>query len=161
MSSAIKYSDKMSGFLYTLPYHAHQAVGACLCYFVLFLVISPVLSAHLVPDLYLTLPKRTRINWNVRVVSLFQATFICTCSMHVIFADKSRIYTDATDRLMAYSPMAGRVQAFATGYFLWDLVISLRHLHVLGLGSLVHALSALLFTLTGFVSSYIRMTMAY
>jgi hypothetical protein len=48
--------------------------------------------------------------------------------------------------------MAGRVQAFAAGYFLWDLVISLRYLRVLGLGSLVHAVSALLVTAMGFVS---------
>ena len=60
---------------------------------------------------------------------------------------------DAMDRLWAYSPMAGRVQAFAAGYFLWDLLVSLRHLRILGLGSLVHALSALLVTIIGFVSS--------
>lgn len=143
----------MTGLLTTLPYHAHQALGACLCYFALFLVLSPILSARLVPDLYSSLPKRTRINWNVRVTSLVQATFICTCSIHVILADASRIETDAMDRLRAYSPMAGRVQAFAAGYFLWDLLISLRYYHILGLGSLVHALSALLITMTGFVSS--------
>ena len=148
-----KKGDKMSSFLTTMPYHAHQAIGACVCYFALFLVLSPVLSAHLVPSLYSTLPRRTRINWNVRVVSLIQATFICTCSIHVILADDSRIKMDAMDRLRAYSPMAGRVQAFAAGYFLWDLLVSLRHLRILGLGSLVHALSALLVTITGFVSS--------
>ena len=143
----------MSSLLTTLPYHAHQAIGACLCYFALFLVLSPFLSAQLVPSLYSTLPKRTRINWNVRVVSFIQAAFICTSSIHVILADESRIETDAMDRLWAYSPMAGRVQAFAAGYFLWDLLISLQHLRILGLGSLVHAFSALLVTMTGFVSS--------
>ena len=81
--------------------------------------------------------------------------------MYVILADESRIETDATDRLLAYSPMAGRIQAFAAGYFLWDLLISLRHFDILGLGSLVHALSALLFTITGFVSSYVRMRIPY
>lgn len=142
-----------TGLLTTLPYHAYQAIGACLCYFALYLVLSPVLSAYLVPNLHRTLPRRTRINWNVRVVSLIQATFICICSTHVILADKSRTEMDAMDRLRAYSPMAGRVQAFAAGYFLWDLLIGLRHVRILGLGSLVHAISALLVTIIGFVSN--------
>jgi hypothetical protein len=44
------------------------------------------------------------------------------------------------------------VQGFAAGYFLWDLGVSVRHVDVLGLGSLAHAISALLVTGLGFVS---------
>jgi TLC domain len=143
----------MASFLTTLPLHVHEAVGACLTYFVLFLVFSPILSARVVPNLYSSLPQRTRITWNVRVVSSIQATFICASAAYVILRDESRINTDAMARLWAYSPLAGRVQAFAAGYFLWDLLISLRYLRVLGLGSLVHAISALLVTATGFVSN--------
>jgi TLC domain len=145
----------IASFLTTLPYHAHQAIAACLSYFALFLIISPTLSACVAPNPYRTLPRRTQINWNVRVVSFIQATFICICSIHVILADGARTKTNAMGRLLSYSPMAGRVQAFAAGYFGWDLLVSLLHLRVLGLGSLVHATSALLVTIIGFVSSRI------
>lgn len=142
----------MIGFLTTLPNHVHQIAAACLCYFAL-MMISPILSARVAPNLYLPLSKRTRINWDTRVVSTIQAIFICTCAMHVRSNDATRLNTDAQERLQVYSPMAGRVQAFATGYFLWDLLISARYLRVLGIGSLTHAFCALLVTVVGFVSS--------
>ena len=59
---------------------------------------------------------------------------------------------DARSRVLGYSPMAGRVQAFAAGYFLWDLLISLLYLRILGMSSLIHAFCALSITMLGFVS---------
>ncbi|TVY75981.1 putative TLC domain-containing protein [Lachnellula suecica] len=47
----------------------------------------------------------------------------------------------------------GAVQGFAAGYFLWDLTASMVHLDVLGWGSLAHAVSALLVTSLGFIST--------
>ena len=58
----------------------------------------------------------------------------------------------STDRLWAYSPPVGSVQAFAADYFIWDLIKSVWHFRVLGLGSLTHAICALLVTMLGFVS---------
>jgi len=53
-------------------------------------------------------------------------------------------------RLWDYSGAGGLVQAFAAGYFLWDVVVSLQYFKVLGPGSLAHAISALLITCVGF-----------
>lgn len=44
------------------------------------------------------------------------------------------------------------VQGFAAGYFLWDVLVSATHLDVMGVSSLVHAVSALAVTCIGFVS---------
>jgi len=42
------------------------------------------------------------------------------------------------------------VQGFAAGYFLWDCVVSATYVDVMGVSSLVHAVSALAVTCIGF-----------
>lgn len=138
--------------LTTLPLHVHQIVNAFLFYEAIFLLVSPALSQILINRVYAQLPRRTRVNWNVRVVSTIQATFVCFSALQVIFSDPARRSMSRDERLWAYSSSSGRVQAYAAGYFLWDVLVSVQHLDVLGPGSLVHALSALMVTITGFVS---------
>ena len=144
-------------YLTTLPLHTHQLAAALITYSLIFWVISPVASAwlRLTRTTYEGLDRRTKTNWNVRVVSFIQACFICACAVRVILFDGSRNQMDPYSRLMVYSPEAGRVQAFAAGYFLWDLIVSLLYLPVLGIGSLVHAICALGVTGLGFVSFFI------
>lgn len=138
--------------LATLPNHAHQIIGAFLSYSTLFGIVSPQLSAYLIPNRYRSFPQRTRINWNVRIVSLVQAILICSLSLRVIFTDKERPGATVADRLWAYSPSGGRIQAFAAGYFIWDLLLSTWYIQILGIGSLTHAICALSVTMLGFVS---------
>ena len=45
-----------------------------------------------------------------------------------------------------------RVQGFAAGYFLWDLQKSTHYMFIAGVGSLLHAIGALMVTCIGFVS---------
>lgn len=47
------------------------------------------------------------------------------------------------------------VQAFAAGYFAWDLSISIYWINILGMGSLAHAVAALTITMLGFVSTFL------
>ena len=149
--------DVLSGFFTTLPAHQHQVVAAFAAYSAIFWILSPLASAHLGPGVYKGLPRRTQIKWHVRVVSFIQSTFISACAIHVLRSDMSRTQIDARERLLGYSPMTGRVQAFAAGYFLWDLLASVLYFHVLGIGSLVHAICALSVTMIGFVSTRIAL----
>lgn len=55
------------------------------------------------------------------------------------------------ERMWGYTGAAGLVQALATGYFLFDLVVMLRYTKVFGLGMLAHASSCLLTYTLGFV----------
>ena len=55
-------------------------------------------------------------------------------------------------RIWGYSGAAGFVQAIAAGYFAWDVTVSAGWLEVLGIGSLMHAVAALVITMMGFVS---------
>ena len=141
--------------LLTLPLHAHQIAGAFIVYEAIFLFLSPALSIWLLPSIYRDFPRRTKNNWNIRVVSTIQATFICVVALHVIFSDGSRQYVGWEERLWSYSASGGAVQAFAAGYFMWDVYISAANVDFLGIGSLVHAICALLITSLGFVSSLI------
>lgn len=65
--------------------------------------------------------------------------------------DGDKPKTDWEERLWRYSALGGRVQAFAAGYFIWDVVFSVTHIDVLGMESLIHRIYALLITSIGFV----------
>ncbi len=54
------------------------------------------------------------------------------------------------ERIWGYTGAAGLVQALATGYFLFDLVVMMRFLDVFGLGMLAHGLSCFVTYLIGF-----------
>lgn len=56
------------------------------------------------------------------------------------------------ERIWGYTGALGMTQAFAAGYFIWDVKISATNVGILGWGSLAHAVSALLITSLGFVS---------
>ena len=91
------------------------------------------------------------------MVSMYQALFINSAALWVIFTDPARAKQNEagnwSGRLWGYTGAAGMCQAFAAGYFLWDCVASLLHLDVMGMSSLLHAISALGVTCLGFVSS--------
>lgn len=57
------------------------------------------------------------------------------------------------ERMWGYTGAAALVQALATGYFLFDLVVMVRYLDVFGLGMLAHASSCLVTYTLGFVRS--------
>lgn len=135
----------------TLPLHAHEIIGAFFVYLCLDVVVAPVLSFWLFPAIYPRLPAKTRIDWNIRVVSSVQATFISVLALWVIWADEERMRMGWEERIWGYTPAGGMVQAFAAGYFLWDMWVSIAHMDVLGVGSLAHACSALVVIGIGFV----------
>ncbi len=137
----------------TLPYHVHEVIFAYLLYQNIELIVSPRLSTWLFPNIYPKLNRRTRINWDVHVVSLFQSCIINTLALWVMFKDEERadMKHSAIERIHGYTGASGLIQAFAAGYFLWDFIVSSRHLSVFGLGIWAHALSALTVFSFGFV----------
>lgn len=138
--------------LQTLPLHAHEVLLAFTAYHLTDVLLAPRLSAHFFPKTYPSLPPRTKINWNIRVVSTIQAIFICGLAFWVVVADEERKHMDLEERIWGYTGALGMTQAFAAGYFVWDVKISAANVGILGWGSLAHAVSALLITSLGFVS---------
>ncbi|KAI9805084.1 MAG: hypothetical protein M1825_000918 [Sarcosagium campestre] len=142
------FADELS--LKTLPFHSHEIAFAFFLYSFLDEVVAPLLSTLLFPSVYPRLSRRTQINWNVHAVSLVQSILVLYLAFWVIFSDVERGTQGWKGRIWGYTGAQGMVQGFAAGYFLWDVVVSTMHLNILGVGSLAHAVSALIVTCLGF-----------
>ncbi|KAF2721679.1 DUF887-domain-containing protein [Polychaeton citri CBS 116435] len=132
--------------LTALPLHIHEVIFAAGLYTVLQTVVSPALSKAICPGIYNKFDKRTVINWNVHVVSFFQSCIICGLALYALIADPEvqdwRRPESWEKRLWAYDGMIGFVQAMAYGYFIWDIYLCIRYIHIFGVGMLAHAMSA-------------------
>ncbi|RMZ91699.1 hypothetical protein DV736_g1075, partial [Chaetothyriales sp. CBS 134916] len=131
--------------LYTLPDHLHEVLFAYLFYQTIEAFVSPWLSALLFPKVYQKLSPRTRINWDVHVVSLLQSCLINAMALRFMFVDKERagMKQSAVERVYGYTGAGGMIQALACGYFIWDLIVSTRYIKIFGIGIWFHAVSAL------------------
>ncbi|RKF79617.1 putative TLC domain-containing protein C17A2.02c [Golovinomyces cichoracearum] len=136
--------------LTTMPLHIHEVLLSFLAYSFVDAVIAPKASTWLFPERYAALSRERRINWNVHVVSLVQSVLINTLALWVLFVDKERKNMNWQERVWGYTGAAGMIQALAAGYFLWDLIISVIHVKVFGVGMLIHAISALMVFSFGF-----------
>ncbi|KAL2037251.1 hypothetical protein N7G274_009940 [Stereocaulon virgatum] len=136
--------------LRTLSLHGHEVLLAFCLYNVLSIYISPALSHRFFPATYPNLSPKTKVNWDVHVTSMFQAVFICSAALWIVLGDEERKNMNASERIWGYTGAMGMTQAFAAGYFAWDVLVSSMHLDVLGPGSLAHAISALIVTCLGF-----------
>lgn len=156
--SAFQYIADLCS-LPTLPLHAHEVLFALGLYTFIANVISPLISNRLCPQAYQKLNRRTRISWDVHVVSFVQSCLINTLSLYVIFFDEERkTWRDPNNwekRIWGYDGMTGLLQSFALGYFLWDLYMCARYVKVFGVGMLAHAVSAVTVFSFGFVSFFL------
>ncbi|KAK5731455.1 hypothetical protein LTR17_011343 [Elasticomyces elasticus] len=141
--------------LSTLPLHIHEVLFAFTLYATIGLYLSPLLSRLIVPQRYNAFSPRTRINWNVHVVSFCQACIICSLSLWLITQDSERQswrpennnggrngVEGLQKRVWGYNGATGLCQSFALGYFLWDLVMCSVHVDIFGWGMLAHAVAA-------------------
>jgi hypothetical protein len=151
LSKAVQpFADYFS--LTTLPLHIHEVLGSFFAYTFINIVVAPKVSKWLFPDRYPKLSAERKINWDVHVVSLVQSTTINFLALWVMFTDEERKNMSWEERVWGYTGAAGMIQGMATGYFIWDLMVTIQHVKVFGLGMLAHALSALLVFSFGFVS---------
>jgi ABC-type Fe3+-siderophore transport system permease subunit len=135
----------------TLPLHVHEVLAAALLYSVIFWPISPWISNLLAPEHYSKLSRKRRLNWDAHVVSMVQSCLINALAVWVMFADAEMSNMGWEERIWGYTGGAGFIQALAAGYFLWDLVVTSLNFDVFGIGTLAHAVAALLVYSLGFV----------
>lgn len=138
----------------TLPYHIHEVLGALLLYQSVQSIISPILSKVLFPSIYNNLNRRTRVNWDVHVVSFVQSCLINVLALWVMFTDRERseMNNSVVERVFGYTGAGGLIQGLACGYFIWDLIVSTRYIKIFGVGIWAHAITALCVFSFGFVS---------
>lgn len=135
----------------SLPDHIHEVIFAFTLYLSIHSFVSPWLSPKLFPRHYPKLNRRTKLNWDVHVVSLVQSTVINSAALWVMFTDKDRNDMNAGERVYGYTGACGLTQALATGYFMYDLIISAVYVETFGIGMVFHGLSALWVFALGFV----------
>ncbi|EDN02193.1 conserved hypothetical protein [Histoplasma mississippiense (nom. inval.)] len=123
--------------------HIHEVIFFFAFYQLIQSVVSPLLSTALFPKFYPHFNRRTKLNWDVHVVSLIQSCLVNAAALWVMFADKERQAMTSSERVRGYSGTCGLVQAMAVGYFIWDLIVSTRYIGVFGIGLWFHAVSAL------------------
>lgn len=136
----------------SLPDHIHEVVLAFAFYQSIHSFISPWLSPKLFPRHYPNFNRRTKLNWDVHVVSFVQSSVINSVALWVMFTDKERKDMNTGERVYGYTGACGLTQALATGYFIYDLLISTAHVKIFGIGMVFHGLSALWVFSLGFVS---------
>lgn len=136
----------------TLAEHIHEVIAAFALYQFIHSVLSPWLSPIFCPQSYSKLNARTKLNWDVHVVSFVQSVLINAAALWVMFNDEERRSMSTGERVFGYTGACGLIQALAVGYFVYDLIISLVHVRMFGVGLLFHAVSALWVFSLGFVS---------
>jgi hypothetical protein len=139
--------------LKTLPLHYHEIAFAFVLYHVTNKYLSPAFSRAFFPRIYPSFNARTKLNWDVHIVSFVQSTLINFLALYVMWNDEERSEMNWQGKVWGYTGGSGLIQGFAAGYFVWDLMITLQNLKVFGLGMLAHAVSALFVFSLGFVSS--------
>lgn len=140
--------------------HIHEILLAFAFYQLVHSYLSPLLSSWLLPQYYNKLNRRTKINWDVHVVSLVQSTMVNAVALWVMFTDDERKSMTSEERVYGYTGGCGLILALATGYFAYDLIVSTIYLKIFGVGMLFHAISALWVFSLGFVRSPIHLTRA-
>jgi hypothetical protein len=150
----VPYVEKVSGYLAlkTLPLHYHELTIAFALYHATYKFLSPAVSTYLFPRIYPSFNARTKLNWDVHVVSFVQSTLICILALWVVWVDTERWEMNTTERTHGYTGASGLIQAFAGGYFLWDLMVTVQNVQIFGIGMLFHAICALCVFSFGFVS---------
>lgn len=140
--------------LKALPLHFHEIVFAFTLYHVTNKYFSPAFSRAFFPQIYPSFNARTKLNWDVHIVSFVQSMLINILALYVILTDDARSTMSWQEKVWGYTGGTGLIQGFATGYFVWDLVITVQNLRIFGIGMLAHAVSALFVFSLGFVSQY-------
>jgi hypothetical protein len=123
--------------------HIHEILLAFVGYQLIHYVVSPWLSPRLFPQHYPNLNRRTKLNWDVHVVSLVQSTTINALALWVLFTDQERKSMSIGERVYGYTGSCGMISGLAAGYFIYDLIVSTIYMRIFGIGMLFHAISAL------------------
>ncbi|ODV67673.1 DUF887-domain-containing protein [Hyphopichia burtonii NRRL Y-1933] len=105
---------------------------------------SSVISPKLLGKTYTGLTLKTRVNFDIHVVSMVQCIFsiLIILPMWNHESWQNRV-EDPYLSIYHYTPYGGFVAAVTIGYFIWDMVVCLQYYRMFGLGFLFHAFAAL------------------
>lgn len=122
--------------------HWHEIAGTVLFYVLVQRLLGPV-ARYCLGSTYTLLAKRTRVNFDVHVVSMVQSlvSILALVPMwhHPLWANHR---ANPSGAILGYTPYAGLVALVTVGYFVWDVCVCVRHFSLFGWGFLFHAVAA-------------------
>jgi hypothetical protein len=129
--------------LKSLPLHAGQIVTAAFIYFAIQNILSPFISTILFPQQYPKFDRRTKVLWNVGVVKMIKAPLNCfMCLVAMVKGMKTAHAITMEGRVWGYWSRGSSVQAIATGFYVFEILISIQYFDVLGLRTFLHAVAS-------------------
>lgn len=108
-------------------------------------LVSPFVSSMF--KSYNALGTRSKINWDIHVVSMIQCILISFLAFLALGNPEIK-----DDRVFGYSAFGADVSALACGYFVWDTYVSVKYVRLFGAGFALHGIASLAVFLFGFVS---------
>ncbi|PWZ02967.1 DUF887-domain-containing protein [Testicularia cyperi] len=137
------YADKYG--MHHLPTHVPTLLRSTLFWFAL-QVLSSQLSPKLFPKTFAKLNRKTKISWDIHVVSFVHAAVVTPLAASIWWKTRQpnalgiKAHPLAVDRLYGYDWETAQVYAIAQGYFVWDSIISILYE---GPGFIAHGIVAL------------------
>ncbi|KAF2266356.1 hypothetical protein CC78DRAFT_513843 [Lojkania enalia] len=138
-----------------LPGHIHEVFGALLFYQILYMYIGPRISTYLAPKTYPIFQGRSKLDWNIHIVSMTQATFISFLSQYVVLFDYERKRMTAQERAYGYTELSTTALAIANGYFIWHFIMMTKHVNAYGWGMVAHACATNFLMIQGFRPAFL------
>lgn len=119
--------------------HLHEIVYAFIFYQVISSYIAPRVNKLIFGERYTSIKdQKVKIDFDIHIVSMVQAFVSLYIIYPVLFFPcfKFNVATYQND----YCSM---VTALSAGYFIWDLIVCLKYIHIYGFQFLIHAIVAL------------------
>ncbi|GJN87095.1 hypothetical protein Rhopal_000040-T1 [Rhodotorula paludigena] len=135
--------------LLALPPVAHLALASCIASFAL-QKLSQVLSPRVFRSYYPT-SRTKQDDWDLHMVGWAYAFVAAPIALHLLRNPSPQVLADP---LFGAALPEQRLSAIAVGYFIWDALVTARHISTQGFGFFLHGavcLCAFLFTLRPFV----------
>jgi hypothetical protein len=109
-------------------------IAASALFFTIVYVVGESLSKRL-SSTYAHLPRTSQIDWSTRVASMIHACIVLPLSIYGLYFEGEL----PKDVIFKTSYVSSLVTAISGGYFVWDLMICIKHLSIIGYGFLLHA----------------------
>lgn len=109
-------------------------IAASALFFTIVYVVGESLSKRL-SSTYAHLPRNSQIDWSTRVASMVHACIVLPLSIYGLYFEGEL----PKDVIFKTSYVSSLVTAISGGYFVWDLLICIKHLSIIGYGFLLHA----------------------
>lgn len=129
--------------------HWHE-IAFMFMFYMIVQALTPIVCTRLLGNTYACLNNKTRINFDIHVVSMIQ----CVISLGTLAPMwNNKFYEnrvqDPYGSIFGYFPYGGFVASCAVAYFIWDTYVCIRYFSSFGFSFLFHGVAALyVFSLT-------------